>query len=214
MMLLVFIPKTLKLGIEENMGGWGSGGGRNATKTTDLRKIDLADLKRLNLLRPMGRRMLNWSWNGEEVASIQLEYQHSALSLIYRVRNANENWTSINEKVPLARTRQNFGGERIWFECLSCRRRCRVIYGGEYFRCRICYQATYSSQYENKMDRLLSQAQDVRMKLGGSGSLDEPFPKKLKWMRWKTYDRLQKSDKNAITTYWIEAARLLGSLDH
>jgi hypothetical protein len=48
---------------------------------------------------------------------------------------------SIAELVPFAYTATAFGGQRKWFQCLSCRRRCRVLYGGKYFRCRKCYRS-------------------------------------------------------------------------
>ncbi len=191
------------------MGGWGSGGGRNATKLTSLRKIDLANLRRLNMLREIGPRLLTWSRNGERVASVGVEYRRSAIVLDYRVRNRGEDWRPIREEISLARTAQKFGGERLWFICRSCRRRCRVIYGGDYFRCRKCYRATYPSQYEDYPNRLISRAQDVRMKLGASGSMDEPFPRKPKWMRWKTYQRLEKDDELAGAMFWA----ILGECD-
>ena len=183
------------------MGGWGSGGGRDATKTSDLRKIDLADLKRLNFLRTMGRQTLHWTQNGERISSIQIEFCQDCLILSYKFRSNIGSWKFVHEQVPFTRTSQKLGGERIWFRCLSCNRRCRAIFGGEYFRCRNCYHATYPSQYEDKLERLLTRAQSVRMKLGGSGSLDEWFPKKPKWMRWKTYRRLEVEDEQALAVF-------------
>ncbi|WP_411817015.1 hypothetical protein [Hyphococcus sp. DH-69] len=191
------------------MGGWGSGGGRDATKLTSLRKIDLVDLRRLNMLRENGRQLLTWSRNGERVASVNVDYRRSCFILDYRVRDRGDDWRPIREEIPLARTGQKFGGERLWIVCLSCRRRCRAIYGGEYFRCRVCHRATYPSQYEDGPNRLISRAQDVRINLGASGSMDEPFPKKPKWMRWKTYHRLSRKDEIAGERFW----RIVGELD-
>ncbi len=184
------------------MGGWGSGGGRNATKTTDLRRIDLADLRRLNMLRECGPRLFCWSRNGESVASVGVEYRRTKIILKYRVREYGGEWTPIREEIPLARTAQKFGGERIWFVCPGCGRRCRAIYGGDYFRCRKCHKATYPSQYEDYYNRLISRAQDVRIKLGASGGMDELFPPKPKWMRWKTYRRLERDDELAGAMFW------------
>ena len=48
------------------------------------------------------------------------------------------------------------------------------------------------------MWRALGQAQKLRQKLGGSGSMDEPFPDKPKGMHWRTYERIcRKAD-------WLE----------
>jgi len=192
------------------MGGWGSGGGRGASKTTDFNKVDLVDLKRLGMLRVGRQSNLQWSRNGQPVGNINL--QRSELDSIvfnYHVRSRGEDWRPIRETIPMVRMQQNFGGCREWFICLSCRRRCRALYGGELFRCRLCYGATYPSQYEGSLDRLISRAQDMRMKLGGSGCMDEPFPPKPKNMHSRTYHRLEKSDDVAQAHFW----RIMDELD-
>ena len=66
-----------------------------------------------------------------------------------------------------------------------------MLYGGRWFRCRRCYQLKYSSQYEPAHGRALSRAQRNRQRLGGSGSLDKPFPPKPRFMHWATYERLE-----------------------
>jgi hypothetical protein len=45
-----------------------------------------------------------------------------------------------------ATTATCFVGERRWFTCPGCGRRCRIVYGGKLFRCRLCYRLTYASQ--------------------------------------------------------------------
>jgi hypothetical protein len=42
-----------------------------------------------------------------------------------------------------------YGGQRWWFLCPNCNRRCRILYypaQADYFACRICYNLTYRSQ--------------------------------------------------------------------
>jgi len=39
-------------------------------------------------------------------------------------------------------------GRRRWLMCIGCRRGCRKIYGGRYFRCRKCQRLRYASQRE------------------------------------------------------------------
>lgn len=48
-----------------------------------------------------------------------------------------------------------------------------------------------ASQREDEMNRALSKAQAIRVRLGGSASMMAPFPAKPKGMRWSTYYRLQ-----------------------
>ena len=69
------------------MGGWGSGGGRDATKITEMRRIDLVDLKRLGMLREGFSGNLTWSRNCEEVARIRVSHEAGGLRLDYRFLN-------------------------------------------------------------------------------------------------------------------------------
>jgi hypothetical protein len=59
------------------------------------------------------------------------------------------------------------------------------------------------------MRRGVSQAQKIRMRLGGSVSLFEPFPEKPKGMHWLTYLRLRtraeapEHHSNELTMQWL-----------
>ena len=65
------------------------------------------------------------------------------------------------------------------------------MYGpGKYFLCRHCYDLSYESQRENKMYRALRRAQNIRVRLGGSANMKEPFPERPKGMHQDTYRRL------------------------
>jgi hypothetical protein len=55
-----------------------------------------------------------------------------------------------------------------------------------------CYVLAYASQQESSLHRGLGTAQKIRMRLGGSPSMMDPFPDKLKGMHWRTYDRLRR----------------------
>ena len=85
-----------------------------------------------------------------------------------------------------------FGGWRAWFRCPGCRHACRVLYGTNSLRCRNCRGRKYQSQYECSVFRWLDRARKIR-----SGSVDrEPFngpmPPKSRYMRWRTYRRLER----------------------
>jgi hypothetical protein len=131
------------------------------------------------------------------VASISVATEHRAVTLTYRSRSYGEDWSDVEQRVPIAWSLCRFGGERPWFVCsVSCKgaycgRQVVRLYGaGRLFACRRCYRLAYASQQESIRQRGLWKAQKIRMRLGGSASLADEFPEKPKGMHWRTYDRL------------------------
>ena len=126
-----------------------------------------------------------------EVGAISLQRSEDILILGYWIKFPGSTGSEkVEERVPLLRTSQPLGGERLWFACPSCERRCTVLYGARRFRCRLCTGASYASQYEKRGARLFRRVRAIRARLGGAGSVFEPFPEKPKRMRWTTYLRL------------------------
>lgn len=180
------------------MGGRGSGRpssyGMMVTKTNEVHSIDLAWLRRRKLLKVGHWSTLRWSRAGNETGSIRLECLPSAVLLVYRARPPGGDWRDIKDMVPLVDTATCFGGHRQWFQCLSCHRRCRVLFGGIYFRCRRCNGLKYETQYEPPFARAATRALKIRERLGSKGGIDDPFPEKPRCMHWKTYERLVEAD--------------------
>ena len=160
------------------------------TKTNEVHSIDLAWLRRQKLLNIGRWSTVRWSRGGRETGSIRLECHAHAIRLVYRQREREADLVDVNELVPLVETDTQFGGRRQWFLCLQCKRRCRVLYGGTYFRCRRCNDLKYDTQYEPPFARTATRALKIRERLGGKGGIDDPFPQKPKGMHWKTYNRL------------------------
>lgn len=176
------------------MGGFGSGhhwhgGGKGVCE--QMKRIDLREFRRRGWLRSSRRGSLNWSMGGEPAGSIGYRILDGAMELSYRARDPGEDdWRDVSEKVAFVFTGQRLGGERLWFACPGCGRRCAVLYGGALFRCRRCCRLAYQSQNEGPRARSITQAQKFRQRLGGSGALDEPFPGKPAGMHRQTYKRL------------------------
>ena len=138
-------------------------------------------------------------------------------AVIYRSRSCGTTeWKSIEQRVPITWTACHLGGQRPWFVCSVyrngryCGRRAAVLYGaGELFACRRCYGLAYASQQETPMHRGISQAQKIRMELGGSANLCEPFPEKPKRMHWRRYLRLRaragaaEDCSNVLMAQWL-----------
>lgn len=173
------------------MGGSGSGryGGFRATTTKDMTDIDLAWLRKEGILSRWGWSTISWSRGGNNYVSIRIKPEEHGLNVSYTVAEGEEK-RPINEFIPYSYTNTNFEGSRQWFQCPSCLKRCRIIYGGTYFRCRHCYGLKYDSQYEHSWSRATDKSFKIRQKLGCDGGIDDPFPEKPKGMHWKTYNQL------------------------
>jgi hypothetical protein len=171
-------------------------------KCEDYRSVDLAWLRRKGYLRIGYSGSITWSRGGSVTAWIRYRVEGHGLRLIYRTRRSGaDEWRDIDELFPFIYTATNFAGRRQWLQCLSCRKGCRVLFGGSYFRCRRCHGLKYEAQYEPRWLSGTSRAQKIRERYGGSGSLDEPFPEKPKGMHWRTYDRLTAQDER-LTAIW------------
>jgi hypothetical protein len=113
-------------------------------------------------------------------------------------RGQDNEWKSVEQRVPITWTACHLGGRRPWFVCPSnsngCGRRVALLYGvGELFACRRCYGLAYASQQEALHHRGLEKAQKIRMRLGGSPNMLDAFPDKPKGLHWRTYDRLRRA---------------------
>ena len=191
------------------MGGWNSGGGRGALREENFWKLRIADLKRLGMLRSGYCGSLIWKRRGEEAARIGIQAREDRLILCYRSRARGGDWQDIEDVIPLTFTRPHLGGRRAWFVCPSCTQRKGVLWGRTYYRCARCHRMTYDSQYEDHPSRLLSKAQAILIKLGGTGNCSDPFPTKPKGMHWSTYSRLWQDHERLYTASMIAMARQL-----
>lgn len=204
------------------MGGPGSGnwyrsGSRDTVESS--RAIDVRRWKRDGWLVPGQRLVTSWSRDGETTASIRVHVGHGDVTLNYRWRQYGDDWAEVEQRVPLTWTPCHLGGERPWFVCdvyrngVYCGRRVAKLYGaGKLFACRHCYDLAYQTQHEKFDGRMTLKAQKIRVKLGGSASLAEPFPDKPKGMHWKTYERLYREAEQAETLSWAAAAQRFGIL--
>lgn len=177
------------------MGRW-AGSGKSTCES--CKSIDVRRWHRLGYLS--GPHQFSWAWtcNGEPSGNISVHTETGQAVLSYRIRSHGAEWKPVEQRVPIVWTLCRYGGRRPWFLCAVyangryCGRRVAKLYGaGDLFACRHCYRLAYASQQESPQSRGISQAQKIRMRLGGSGSLDEPFPPKPKGMHWKTYHSLE-----------------------
>jgi hypothetical protein len=123
----------------------------------------------------------------------------AAVVLDYRAGSSGSGeWKSVQQRVPIRLTACHLGGQRPWFVCSVhpndryCGRRAAILCGaGELFGRRRCYGLSYASQQQTALHRGLEESRKIRMRLGGSADLLEPFPAKPKGMHRWIFQRLR-----------------------
>jgi hypothetical protein len=182
----------------------------------EFRAIDLALLRR-NGVRDLGHAgSLTWSSQGAETGSVGWAIEPSGVRLRYACKSYDSDAVEeVDELICVVTTPTRFGGRRHWFACPSCHRRCRIVYGGTRFRCRLCWGATYTSQYEPTFWRLCDRRWRIRKQLAERGSptwragLEDGFPPKPPRMHWRTYERLEALDQQLARRWAKDVYRRL-----
>jgi hypothetical protein len=190
------------------MGGIGSGRSHHlgaASKCEHWRSIDLADLMRMGLLKPIvDGRVRAITWKNDHGGFDKLGIIPSARGIQFVKRDDEGKLAGLF--VAYTYTPTMFGGRRKWFACPECRRPARILYGVSSLRCRRCRGLKYASQSEALHWRAQRKAVSIRQRLGASGdALDGPFPSKPPNMRWVTYERLRAADA-ALQEQWLLGA--------
>jgi hypothetical protein len=197
------------------VGGIGSGRSHHfgaASKCEHWRSIDLSDLKRMGLLKPIvGGRIRAMTWKNDQGGLDKLGIIPSAKGVQFIKRDGEGKLTGLF--VPYTHTTTMFGGFRKWFACPGCRRPARILYGVHTLRCRRCRGLKYASQSESSYWRAQRKALSIRRRLGTSGdAFDGPFPPKPPKMRWTTYKRLRAIDAALQDRWLLGASGDLGQL--
>lgn len=92
--------------------------------------------------------------------------------------------------IEIVTTPCNFGGERRWFLCPGCGRRCAILRTG--LRCNICVGGRHCSELRAPVDRKSAKARKLRRKLGQQEPNPTfPTPPKPQGMHWHTYMRIR-----------------------
>jgi hypothetical protein len=173
-----------------------AGGGRLTCES--CRSIDVREWARRGYLRPHQPFLWSWTRGGKPFGSITVRTGPDAvpgavvLSFLRARGSSGKQWRSLEQRVPITWTGCHLGGWRPWFRC-SCGRRVAKLYdgAGDFFACRHCCGLAYASQQLSPRDRSISRARTIRMRLGGSPSLIDPFPDKPRGMHRRTYERLR-----------------------
>lgn len=205
------------------MGGYGSGRSGGQAIIEDGLRLDINQLLRVGLIRPMASRYnatLIWRdvATGEARSRISytshLEEASGRLRLVYTVtRGWSGEKHSLDYTIRLTTTPCRFGGRRWWFLCPLTNRRVSKLYlpqRASKFAAREAYRIAYRCQRESPRDRALSRAFKARLRLGSGDGIGD-YILKPKWMRWRTFDRLAKVEAAEHIVDWHTAV-LVGTL--
>lgn len=178
------------------MGGIGSGRRNQAGKDTvdDCRSLDVRRWGRDGLLTSGLFFTVNWTRNGETVASMQVRTEADKLTLTYKHGHRGGLWQAMEYPVWLSWTACTYGGRRAWFRCPvdGCGRRVALLYLGAsgVFACRHCNRLVYPCQRERADDRAMRQADKIRQRLDWEAGIMNGKGPKPKGMHRRTFERL------------------------
>lgn len=93
------------------------------------------------------------------------------------------------------------------------RRAAKLYYRDGLFLCRLCQDLAYASQGRVLRTAPLRRAQGIRLRLGGSLDIRDPFPPRPKGMHRATHARLHGEYLAALEEHLFGTAAYLGRID-
>ena len=179
---------------------------REHSTTDSALALDVRKLQRAVDLGGYHKVSVRWT-RDESVSSVGVMVvggEHALVS--YR----DERGEATTERIGIQWTFCNFGGERPWWTCPHCGRRCAIVYarGAWPFMCRLCASLTHETAQGDALTRARSKSNKCWERLGWQRG--ETFPQKPKGMHWRTWDRLfvewskAASVENDALNAWME----------
>jgi len=154
--------------------------------TDDTLPLDIRELQRRANLHGFSYLSVRWT-RGYSKSSVGITVHDGAEVTITYADGRGDNHA---ETLGITWTRPNYGGERPWWTCPWCSRRCAIVYalGANPFVCRLCASLTYATAQSDGFSRAARKSVERRRRLGWE--LGAPFPIKPKGMHWRRWERL------------------------
>lgn len=178
------------------MGGFGSGRyprrrsrSRYLVADQQVERLDIRELHKDGLLMPDARGTITWYRGRTEVGSMGLYFDSCQLTL-HLSYSTGQPPVAVREAVRLTFTTCHFGGDRPWFRCPRCRRRCAVLWGGDRFLCRSCQGVTYASQNESASSKSIRRIHEIRATLQTDLTVPVSAIARPRYMRYDRYHSL------------------------
>ena len=128
-----------------------------------------------------------------------------SITLDYRMRSGDEAWHVEKTDIELDFTPVHLGGERAWFLCPTCGRRCISLYWLGRFECRKCHDLVYQTARVDSLRRLGVRLDKVRTKLNGTVIAGAFFPRRPKGMHHRKYAKLDTEQREIERQMWRKA---------
>jgi len=159
---------------------------REHSTTDDALDLDVRLLRRAGDLGGDHKVVVRWT-RGESVNIVGVTVLGGEAALVFY---RDERGEATTERIGIEWTFCNFGGERPWWTCAHCGRRCAIVYaaGAGPFMCRLCANLTYTTAASDAYTRANYRIKKRRERLGWERGA--PSPSKPKGMHWRTWDRL------------------------
>lgn len=177
------------------MGGQGSGKlsfDDGKLTVNDYHSIDIRDWHRRRLLFPGITSVSNPHHGTIGTTSILCTYTTNLITLSITIPYSDR-LRCIEQLIPIQWTSCHLGGKRPWFICpiKKCKRKAAILYAGNIFACRKCYNLAYPSQCERPDERANRRAMKIRALLNWPADSLSDGDKKPKGMHRKTFERLR-----------------------
>ena len=173
------------------MGGYNSGryGWRGVIE--NRKRLDIRECVRRGWLRPGSAGSYSWRRDGASCGSVDYTVLDGALELRYTILSGDDEGKRVQVTIPIRILPWRFGGQRRYWLCPSCCRRCEIIAMASHGRgwaCRRCLRLRYISQGLATADRLQRRADQLYARAGDD--YGDSFVRKRKWLRWRTFNGL------------------------
>jgi len=195
------------------MGGIGSGrypriGSRARRPVADMQvlRLDVRELHKAGLLWEEARGSVTWQRGGAYKGSIAIRFLPCELAVRLEYEFGPQQ-VLVRETVKLAFTACHFGGDRPWFRCPLCYRRCAILWGRDRFLCRSCQNVSYPSQNESIGSQAIRRIHEIRAGLQVNSSVPIERISRPRYMRHARFRALvfELLRHEAIRSGWITA---------
>lgn len=165
----------------------------SARLTDDLLNLDIRRLVKQKRIVPNTNCTVHWKGRNYS-ASIGLEVYANAVTLRYKANDKQQCYDIAIDTTPC-----HLGGQRHWWLCPCCHKRCAILYGGAVFICRKCAGLHYPIQHAaSKFDKAIIRAAAIRERLDWIPGIAHGNGPKPKGMHWQTYQQLVSKHERCV----------------